>query len=202
MRRSDSRNSLNQSGATAADAEGVINNRLLTFRDVDELQKKNIELLAVVRELSSNKEAIEDRLVQEKMSELRQELEMAMQQVEELRAARQRQEVMVESIIVERDMYKSIADNADADKAEADAAAASKVPQPAAMATSTPGAPQQPPPSKATPSPRARAAPYHELEKKATAAAAALEEVQKEFGVYRTEKCENERMLNEELKVK
>ena len=33
------------------------------------------------------------------------------------------------------------------------------------------------------------AAPYYEL-------AAALEEVQKEFGIYRTEKCENERMLN------
>ena len=101
---SDASSSLNQS--SSMDAEGVINDRLLTFRDVDELQKKNIELLAVVRELSSNKEAVEDRLVQEKTSELKQELETAMQQVEELRAARQRQEVMVESIIVERDMYK------------------------------------------------------------------------------------------------
>ena len=45
----------------SVDAEGVINDRLLTFRDVDELQKKNIELLAVVRELSSSKEAVEDR---------------------------------------------------------------------------------------------------------------------------------------------
>ena len=51
---------LNQS-SSSVDAEGVINDRLLTFRDVDELQKKNIELLAVVRELSSNKEAVEDR---------------------------------------------------------------------------------------------------------------------------------------------
>ena len=46
-----------------------------------------------------------------------------------------------------------------------------------------------------------RTTPYHVLEKKATAAGAALEEVQKEFEVYRTEKCENERMLNEELKA-
>ena len=44
--------------------------------------------------------------MQEKTSELKQELETAMQQVEELRAARQRQEVMVDSIVVERDMYK------------------------------------------------------------------------------------------------
>ena len=49
---------------------------------------------------------IGSRLVQEKTSELKQELETAMQQVEELRAARQRQEVMVDSIVVERDMYK------------------------------------------------------------------------------------------------
>ena len=54
---SSSASALNQS----VDAEGVINDRLLTFRDVDELQKKNIELLAVVRELSSSKEAVEDR---------------------------------------------------------------------------------------------------------------------------------------------
>ena len=91
---------------------------------------------------------LDRRLVEEKTSELRRELETAMQQVEELRAARQRQEVMVESIIVERDMYKSIADNAekDADNAAASASVGPKTPS----ATSTPGAP----PPKSTPSPR------------------------------------------------
>ena len=87
--------------------------------------------------------------MEEKTSELRRELETAMQQVEELRAARQRQEVMVESIIVERDMYKSIADNAEKDADNAPGASASAGPK-TPSATSTPGAP----PPKSTPSPR------------------------------------------------
>ena len=62
MRRvSDASSSASALNNQSVDAEGVINDRLLTFRDVDELQKKNIELLAVVRELSSSKEAVEDR---------------------------------------------------------------------------------------------------------------------------------------------
>ena len=89
---------------------------------------------------------------------------------------------------------QSIADNAEKDADTAAAAAGPKTP----AATSTPGAP---PPPKSTPSPRVKTTPYHELEKRATAAGAALEEVQKEFDVYRTEKCENERMLNEELRA-
>ena len=74
--------------------------------------QKNIELLAVVRELSQNQEGAEARIVEEKTQELRKELEMATEQVEELRQARQRQEAMVESIIVERDMYKARVDAA------------------------------------------------------------------------------------------
>ena len=89
---------------------------------------------------------------------------------------------------------QSIADNAEKDAETTAAAAGPKTP----AATSTPGAP---PPPKSTPSPRVKTTPYHELEKRATAAGAALEEVQKEFDVYRTEKCENERMLNEELRA-
>jgi hypothetical protein len=53
-----------------------------------------------------------------------------------------------------------------------------------------------------SPSPRGAAGartPYHELEKKAIAAEATLKEVQKEFDTYRKEKCENERMITEEL---
>ena len=96
----------------AGDAESVIDERLLTFNSVSELQQKNIELLAVVRELSQNQEGAEARIVEEKTQELRKELEMATEQVEELRQARQRQEAMVESIIVERDMYKARVDAA------------------------------------------------------------------------------------------
>jgi nucleoprotein TPR len=93
----------------ATDVDSVIEGRLLTFRDVAELQERNIELVAVVRELSARHEAQETSLVEEKTAELRQELDTALRQVEELRAARERQQLMVESIIQQRDMYKSMA---------------------------------------------------------------------------------------------
>ena len=73
------------------------------------LQERNMELLAVVRELSSQHEQHESSLVEEKTAELRQELDTAMRQVEEMRAARERQQLMVENIIQQRDMYKSMA---------------------------------------------------------------------------------------------
>ena len=53
----------------------------------------------------------DNALVEEKTAGLQKELDNRSKEVEELRAARQRQETLVESIIVERDMYKSIADN-------------------------------------------------------------------------------------------
>jgi hypothetical protein len=37
-----------------ADADDVISRRLVTFRDVRELQQRNAELLAVIREMSAN----------------------------------------------------------------------------------------------------------------------------------------------------
>ena len=91
--------------------ESVIDGRLLTFRDVTELQQKNIELLAVVRQLSENRDQAESTLVQEKTAEVRQELDTALRQAEELRSARERQQLMVENIIQQRDLYKSMCAN-------------------------------------------------------------------------------------------
>merc|ERR1712098_167591 len=78
-----------------ASADSVIEGRLLTFHNVVELQQKNIELLAVVRELSAGQEAAEATRLEEKTAEVRQELDTALRQVEELRAARERQQLMV-----------------------------------------------------------------------------------------------------------
>ena len=64
-----------------SNVNSLIEGRLLTFRDVAELQERNIELVAVVRELSAQHEAQESSLVEEKTAELRQELDTAMRQV-------------------------------------------------------------------------------------------------------------------------
>jgi len=91
-----------------ASADSVIEGRLLTFHNVAELQQKNIELLAVVRELSAGQEAAEASRLEEKTAEVRQELDTALRQVEELRTARERQQLMVENIIQQKEMYKSM----------------------------------------------------------------------------------------------
>eukprot|EP00092_Neocalanus_flemingeri_P000848 GFUD01000905.1.p1 GENE.GFUD01000905.1~~GFUD01000905.1.p1 ORF type:complete len:1977 (-),score=934.20 GFUD01000905.1:29-5959(-) len=90
------------------DTDSVIESRLLTFHNVMELQQKNIELLAVVRELSAGQEAAEASRLEEKTAEVRQELDTALRQVEELRTARERQQLMVENIIQQKEMYKSM----------------------------------------------------------------------------------------------
>jgi hypothetical protein len=58
--------------------EAVLEARLLTFRDIAELQQRNIELLAVVRELSANRDQTEANLVEEKTAEVRHELDTAL----------------------------------------------------------------------------------------------------------------------------
>jgi len=88
-------------GDHVTDSETVINERLLTFHGVHELQQRNIELLAIVRELTASQETAESQLVEEKTAELRSELEKTTRQLAELRATRQRQEAIVESIILE-----------------------------------------------------------------------------------------------------
>ncbi|XP_040583624.1 nucleoprotein TPR [Lepeophtheirus salmonis] len=142
----------------AVDADSVITSNLVSFRNIEDLQAKNAELLSVVRELSEKVETVETHLVEEKTSELRKELVEALKQVEELKEARVRQEAMVDNIISQRDLYKSVADQ----KEE-----------------------QRKPDKWASP----------EVEKKLAKTEVILQEITKEFNVYRTEKCENEKLL-------
>ena len=107
----------------------------MVFRNVEELQKKNAELLGVVREMSGAQEKAEAQLVEEKTAELKAELDSVRTEVEELREARRRQEVLADNLIVQRDMYKSMAEA----KETAPPPATSGMAPP--TATSTPGAP-------------------------------------------------------------
>ena len=105
-RRQSPRERQQQQVDNTASADSVIEGRLLTFHNVAELQQKNIELLAVVRELSAGQEAAEASRLEEKTAEVRQELDTAFWQVEELRTARERQQLMVENIIQQKEMYR------------------------------------------------------------------------------------------------
>ena len=93
------------------DADGAISERLVTFKNVQELQEKNAELLVVIREVTSKQEAQESKLVEERTADLKKELDSVREQLEELTDARRRQEALVENIIVQRDMYKSMTES-------------------------------------------------------------------------------------------
>jgi len=157
-------------------ADSVIDCRLLTYLDVSELQQRNIELLAVVRELSAGQEASEAKLVEERTAEVRQELDTALRQVEELRSARERQSTMVESIIQQRDMYKSMCSGGSV----ASPTAPSKLATPKQL------------------SPRA-AKLAQDAEKKGKEVELELAEVKKDFAEYKEEKAVNDKMSNEQL---
>ncbi len=191
-----------QQDLNQSDSEALISGRLLEFRSVSELQQKNIELLAVVRELSANREASESRLVEEKTAELQAELERSAAQLEELRSGRQRQEAMVESIIIERDMYKSIATNAqqqEQQRREQEQQQQQSIAPPAA--TSTPAVASMAGGEKVkTASPRTRHFSFQELEKRANQAEKELAEMRKDFDEYKEEKHKNDQIVNQELK--
>ena len=88
----------------------LIGQRLVTFRDLEELQARNQQLLAVVRELSAEQETADGADVTRTESHLRlqAELSAAQEELEELRVARLRQESMVEGIVRQRDMYRAL----------------------------------------------------------------------------------------------
>ena len=94
------------------DADGAISERLVSFRDVQELQKKNAELLMVIREVTSKQEASEAKLVEERTADLKKELDTVTEKLEDLTEARRRQEALVENIVMQRDMYKTMAESA------------------------------------------------------------------------------------------
>ena len=167
------------------DADGAISERLVTFKNVQELQEKNAELLVVIREISSKHESQEAKLVEERTADLKKELDDAKEQLEDLTEARRRQEVLVENIILQRDMYKSMAEAGPKEPST------STLNTPLASSTPALGASK-----KHVSSPGSTQA-----EVRAAKAEAALEEIKKDFDVYREEKCNHEKMLDEALET-
>lgn len=90
------------------DSDSVITGRLVSFRSIQELQVRNQELLRVVRQLSAEQES--DELERARLADAatKAKLDAAHKELQELREARQRQAIMVESIVRQRDMLKEM----------------------------------------------------------------------------------------------
>jgi nucleoprotein TPR len=86
----------------------IISKRLVTFRDIEELQENNQKLLAVVRTLSSRQEEIEQVTDEIKSGEMKEKLDYYIEQLTEMQNAQDRQSKMLDGLLKQRDMYKNM----------------------------------------------------------------------------------------------
>lgn len=86
----------------------VISKKLVTFKDIEELQINNQKLLAIVRALSSRQEEIERASDQINSGEIKEKMDRYIEQLAEMQAAQERQTKMVDGLIRQRDMYKTM----------------------------------------------------------------------------------------------
>ncbi|XP_071164585.1 nucleoprotein TPR-like isoform X1 [Mytilus edulis] len=160
----------------------AISSKLVTFRDIEDLQRQNQRLIAVIRELSEKKEEEEKLATESKTKELKDQLYIAHNELKELKMARDRQQEMVEAIVNQRDMYKVLAQES-----------AGTLPH-SFMTTPKPSRSvsanlQSPVTSMRSPG----------LDKTMEETKVALKQMTEDFSTYKKERSENERMLNEQI---
>lgn len=86
----------------------IISKKLVTFKDIEELQENNQKLLAVVRALSSRQEEIERATDEINSGEMKEKLERYMEQLADMQAAQDRHSKMVDGLLKQRDTYKNM----------------------------------------------------------------------------------------------
>ncbi|MGH0125478.1 UNVERIFIED_CONTAM: hypothetical protein FKN15_054575 [Acipenser sinensis] len=94
------------SSADISSSSEVISRRLVTYRNIEELQQQNQRLLVALRELGEAREKEEQETTSSKVAELQLNLEKALSELERLRDGRNHQMQLVESIVRQRDMYR------------------------------------------------------------------------------------------------
>jgi nucleoprotein TPR len=116
---------LRQSGNNVSiDSNDVISEYLVTYETIDELQKRNIQLLSIVRKLSTEQEdkvSMSRRGSQEgqqltvisSSEDVQTTLDQTLAELEMMRESRQRMEDMVSSLIQQRDIYRAMLEDVD-----------------------------------------------------------------------------------------
>ncbi|XP_018044200.1 PREDICTED: nucleoprotein TPR-like isoform X2 [Atta colombica] len=86
----------------------IISKKLVTFKDIEELQENNQKLLAIVRALSSRQEEMERATDEINSGEMKEKLDRYMEQLTEMQVAQDRQSKMLDGLLKQRDMYKNM----------------------------------------------------------------------------------------------
>ncbi|KAI4471104.1 nucleoprotein tpr-related [Holotrichia oblita] len=106
-RAGSSSTSTDQDLSDSTSSADIITKRLVTFSDISELQANNQRLLALVRELSSKHEEVEELDLAE-VAKLKTKVENMREQHADLLEQQERQAKMMNMLINQRDMYKSL----------------------------------------------------------------------------------------------
>ncbi|XP_072429722.1 nucleoprotein TPR-like isoform X4 [Chiloscyllium punctatum] len=177
------------SSADISSSSEVITQHLVTYRNVEELQQQNQQLLVAIRELAEKQEKEEQEKTSTRISELEANLSEALSELERLRKARTRQMHLVESIVRQRDMYRILlAQMTGVTIPIQETESTSLI---STTPKSSPRRSEQMPQMTSTPAPTPEST---ELVQAKTA----LKQLQLHFESYKTEKAENDKMLNEQ----
>ncbi|KAK3915190.1 Nucleoprotein TPR [Frankliniella fusca] len=174
-------------------ASDIISKKLVTFRDIEDLQDNNKKLLALVRELSSKHEEMETNQPQMDVSSLQERINSLKAELTSTRENLNQQSAMVDQIVRQRDLYRDMYQKAV--KGESD----EQVP------LQRPGEVRNPSPAKPSQTgidPSIMALKEKALEdtvKRLSAAEKQLLELRAEYDEYRKERRVNEDMLNDQI---
>ncbi|XP_014606517.1 PREDICTED: nucleoprotein TPR-like [Polistes canadensis] len=172
----------------------IITKKLVTFKDIEELQENNQKLLSIVRALSSRQEEMEKATDEINSGEMKEKLDRYLEQLAEMQAAQERQAKMLEGLLRQRDMYKNMyqqslkqsnttemKDLSNEENKELNASTAESINEADKSKDSVDNEKEKEWKRK-----------YEELESK-------LKQVTDEFELYRKEKIAHEKMLGEEV---
>ncbi|KAL3987968.1 KAT8 regulatory NSL complex subunit 1 [Sarotherodon galilaeus] len=177
-------NQVTKDDGSSADISGtseVISPHQLSFRSVEELQRHNQSLLGRLRELEEEKDKQQSQVTSARISELESSVDRLHKEVEQLREQRNQQKQLAESNARQRDMYKALLTQSTGFSLPPQDSS----PQPAHGRSSIPAA-------RSTPQRAAAAESAQNAQTKA-----ALKQLNDAFTLYKKEKAENDRILNE-----
>lgn len=86
----------------------IISKKLVTFKDIEELQENNQKLLAVVRALSSRQEEVERATDKINSDEMKETLDRYKEQLADMHAVQDRHSKMMDGLLKQRDTYKNM----------------------------------------------------------------------------------------------
>ncbi|XP_031825954.1 nuclear basket protein megator isoform X2 [Nomia melanderi] len=173
----------------------IISKKLVTFKDIEELQENNQKLLSIVRTLSSRQEEIERATDEINSGEMKEKLDRYLEQLKDMQTAQERQAKMLEGLLRQRDMYKNMYQQCLKQTNVTEKKEPAETPE-----EDTKEAEE----GKFVPNESPNVAPSDtntekELKKQLTECESKLKQVTDEFGTYRKERTAHERMLGEEV---